>query len=59
MRNFANIMEDKKKQRNMLELKVAKICPERGPNPAMKPGIPVREIIAQSPVTLKDHNVTY
>ena len=96
MRNFAKIMEDEKKQRNVLELKVTKIRPESGPNPAnltyedlgellfdvlhvpikdclafdyntgrydikqvkMKPGAPVSEIIAQSPVTFKDHTVT-
>ena len=34
MRNFARIMEDEKKQRNVLELKVTKIRPESGPNPA-------------------------
>ena len=34
MRNFAKIMEDEKKQRNVLELKVTKIRPESGPNPA-------------------------
>ena len=34
MRNFAKIMEDEKKQRNVLELKVTKIRPDSGPNPA-------------------------
>ena len=96
MRNFAQIMEDEKKQRNVLELKITKIRPESGPNPAnltyedlgellfdvlkvpikdcvafdyntgrydikqvkMKPGVPVSDIIAQSPVTFKDHTVT-
>ena len=34
MRNFAKIMEDEKNQRNVLELKMSKIRPESGPNPA-------------------------
>ena len=34
MRNFAKIMEDEKKQRNVLELKITKIRSESGPNPA-------------------------
>ena len=34
MRNLAKIMEDEKNQRNVLELKISKIRPASGPNPA-------------------------
>ena len=32
-RNFAKIMEDEKKQRDVLELKVTKLCLENEPDP--------------------------